>query len=231
MNKLLGLLIEALKGNKVKKIISLFKRDYEGNRQVYNEVVYGAEWVLDGEGIATVKYDGTCCRVENGTLFRRYDRKLSKSANKRKKQDKSFVPSIEHFKPAPNGWIAAEPEPNMHTGHWPGWLPVSETAPQDRWHIEAFTKFNGRDGTYELIGPKVQGNPYNLTDHILAMHGDFLPHYLPKEPPRTFDELRQFFETAEIEGIVWHHPDGRMVKIKRRDFGLEWPVKIAVAAT
>ena len=26
-----------------------------------------------------------------------------------------------------------------------------------------------------------------------------------------------------IEGIVWHHPDGRMVKIKARDFGLPWP--------
>ena len=28
----------------------------------------------------------------------------------------------------------------------------------------------------------------------------------------------------DIEGIVWHHPDGRMAKIKRRDFGLSWPI-------
>jgi hypothetical protein len=34
----------------MKKIISLFKRDYEGNRQVYNEVVPGAEWVTNGGG-------------------------------------------------------------------------------------------------------------------------------------------------------------------------------------
>ena len=26
-----------------------------------------------------------------------------------------------------------------------------------------------------------------------------------------------------VEGIVWHHPDGRMVKIKRKDFGFKWP--------
>ena len=25
-----------------------------------------------------------------------------------------------------------------------------------------------------------------------------------------------------LEGIVWHHPDGRWAKIKRRDFGLKW---------
>ena len=28
-----------------------------------------------------------------------------------------------------------------------------------------------------------------------------------------------------IEGIVWHHPDGRMAKIKARDFGIQWPPK------
>jgi hypothetical protein len=26
----------------------------------------------------------------------------------------------------------------------------------------------------------------------------------------------------DIEGIVWHHPDGRMVKIKKKDFGYKW---------
>ena len=39
----------------MKKIASLFKRDYEGNRQVINEVVEGCEWVLEGEGTATRK--------------------------------------------------------------------------------------------------------------------------------------------------------------------------------
>lgn len=66
----------------MKKIISLFKRDYKGNRQVYNEIVPDAEWVVRNEGIATIKYDRTCCKIENGKLFRRYDRKLIKSANR-----------------------------------------------------------------------------------------------------------------------------------------------------
>ena len=36
----------------MKKIISLFKRNYETDKLVRNEVVPGAEWVLQGEGTA-----------------------------------------------------------------------------------------------------------------------------------------------------------------------------------
>lgn len=46
----------------MRKVISLFKRDYEGTRLVFDEVVEGAEWVVAGEGIATRKWDGTCRR-------------------------------------------------------------------------------------------------------------------------------------------------------------------------
>lgn len=37
----------------MKKIISLFQRNYDGDRLVRNEVVSGAEWVMNGEGTAT----------------------------------------------------------------------------------------------------------------------------------------------------------------------------------
>ena len=66
----------------MKKIKSLFKRDYNGNHQVYNEVVEGCEWVQRGEGKPTQKFDGTCSKVENGILYKRYDRKLTKAAYK-----------------------------------------------------------------------------------------------------------------------------------------------------
>jgi len=33
--------------------------------------------------------------------------------------------------------------------------------------------------------------------------------------------IRTFLEHAGWEGIVFHHPDGRMAKIKGRDFGLK----------
>jgi hypothetical protein len=39
------------------------------------------------------------------------------------------------------------------------------------------------------------------------------------DAPRTFDALRAYLQ-RDIEGIVWHHEDGRMVKIKGKDFGI-----------
>lgn len=223
----------------MKKIISLFKRDYKSTRLVFDEVVPGAEWVIAGEGRATIKYDGTCCMVRDGKLYKRYDRKLSKSAYKRKKREPDFVLEERHFKPAPDGWEAAEPEANKHTGHWPGWVLVGD-GPEDKWHREAAysaTNLLGElelnNGTYELVGPKIQSNPYQLKTHHLWRHGtatyrDFSKRYIPDDNLRTFDEIKDWLTHHEVEGIVWHHEDGRMVKIKRRDFGLPWPSKEGV---
>lgn len=36
--------------------------------------------------------------------------------------------------------------------------------------------------------------------------------------PRTFEAIKERLYAEKIEGVVWHHPDGRMVKIKRKDF-------------
>ena len=72
-------------------------------------------------------------------------------------------------------------------------------------------------GTYELIGPKIQGNPEGYATHVLIRHGWQVVH----PPELTFDGLRQWMtgpDWAGFEGIVWHHPDGRMAKLKTRDF-------------
>lgn len=179
----------------MQKIVSLFQRNYDGNRLVRDEVVPGAEWVLAGEGIATEKIDGTSCLVRAGKLYKRYDAKNGK-------------------KPPANFEPAQDPDPI--TGHWPGWVPVGD-GPEDRWHREAFNP-DMVDGTYELVGPKVQGNPYGLDKHSLYRHGETVI-----ETPRTYGELKTWFASHPIEGIVWHQSDGRMVKIKRKDFGYKWP--------
>ena len=202
-----------------KKIKSLFKRDYDGTRLVYDELVEGSDWVANGEGVATVKYDGTCCLVRDGKLHKRYDRKLTNSA-KRGKKEGSW--EVSDFRPAPANWEPAEAEADPNTGHWPGWLPVSD-APEDRWHRQAF-KPTLPNGTYELVGPKVQGNPYQLESHELWRHGSEMI-----EAPRSYEELKKWLEIHKIEGIVWHHPDGRLVKIKRKDFGYKWPDEKTVA--
>jgi len=45
-------------------------------------------------------------------------------------------------------------------------------------------------------------------------------HPVLADAPRTFDAVREYLRSRDIEGIVWHHADGRMVKIKGKDFGL-----------
>lgn len=184
----------------MQKIISLFKRDYEGTRMVFNELVKGAEWVATGEGRATEKIDGTSCLIRDGKLYKRYDAKKGKNPP-------------EDFEPTQDA-------PDLVTGHWPGWIPIRDN-PENKWHRQAWE--NGGivlpNGTYELIGPKIQGNKYNLDTHKFRLHGDVTL----KRVPRDFDGLKRYFEDhPQYEGIVWHHPDGRMVKLKRRDFGLKW---------
>jgi len=177
----------------MKKIISLFQRNYDGDHLVRDEVVPGAEWVLAGEGIATRKWDGTACLVRDGKLYKRYDAKQGRQ-------------------PPPGFEPAQDADPI--TGHWPGWVPVGD-GPNDQWHRQAWANHvNVADGTYELVGPKISSNREQQEYHRLIRHGaDELP-----DAPRTFDALRDYLKDAGIEGIVWHHPDGRMVKIKRRDF-------------
>jgi sulfur transfer complex TusBCD TusB component (DsrH family) len=49
---------------------------------------------------------------------------------------------------------------------------------------------------------------------VLVQHGSEVLH----DMPRTFEAIKEYLIARTIEGVVWHHPDGRMVKIKRRDF-------------
>lgn len=190
----------------MQKIPTLFVRDFTHKPPtVTGEVTPGAEWVLAGEGIATRKLDGTCCLIEGGQLFKRYDAK--------------------HGKTPPPAFRPAQPDPDPTTGHWPGWVPVE---PVDRWHLEAGAGYlddDGhtvlRDGTYELVGPRVQGNPEGLTTHLLVRHGSLT---LPDADlyPRTLEGIRAYLlNRDDIEGVVWHHPDGRMVKLKGTDLGIK----------
>jgi hypothetical protein len=208
----------------MKKIPSLFQRNYDGDFLVRDELVPGTEWVVAGEGVATRKYDGTAVLIQGGQLFKRYDAKTF-TIDRRTGAKQPW-----NRKP-PEGFMPAQ-EPDPETGHWPGWVPCRAGAPDDRWAMEAFAGPCAEheshsadqpwtDGTYELCGPKVSANPEGFASHVLIPHGKYL---LP-EAPRTFEAIKGYLATLAldgqgIEGIVWHHPDGRMVKIKTKDFGL-----------
>lgn len=186
----------------MKKIISLFQRNYDGDRLVRDEVVPGAEWVLNGEGWPTRKYDGVCTMVRDGKLYKRYELKPGKTP--------------------PATWEVAD-EVDEVTGKQMGWIPVGD-GPEDKFlrlALEHATKMNGGtlpDGTYEFLGPKSQGNVEGFVYHDLLRHDKA---EVLADSPHDYYGLKTYFTAHyDIEGLVWHHPDGRMVKIKCKDFGV-----------
>ncbi len=204
----------------MKKIPSLFKRNRE-THLVYNEVTEGCKWALKGEGVATIKIDGTCCKMEDGVLYKRFDRKFKK---KKREKDCNFS-DLSRYKEAPEGWAPCEGKPDINTGHWPGWLKVDENKPEDKFHIEGFNNYKESDkqfnGTCELVGPKIKDNPYKLSGHLLIKHGvEIIPFN-----NRSYFSVNEVMEAIVDEGIVFHHPDGRVCKVKRSDFGFEWPIE------
>ena len=194
------------------KIPCLFQRDFSSKKPLLlRAATQGSEWVLAGEGVATRKRDGTACLVRGGVLHKRYDVKKGKSV--------------------PAGAIACTREADPVTGHWPHWVEVGGER-ESVWHMEAWTglrasdgsrfrpKADLPDGTYELCGPKINGNPEALLEHVFIRHGSEILEHVP----RDWDGLRELLKAAPYEGIVFHHPDGRMVKIRRDDYGFSWPV-------
>lgn len=194
----------------MKKIPTLFQRIFKNHKVVGIEsiVTPGCEIVLDGLCTPTVKYDGSCCAIINNVLYKRYDCKKGRTA--------------------PEGAIpCCEPDPI--TGHWPHWVVCDPENPADKWYIEAFDNMLMcgctplKDGTYEAIGPHFQGNPYHLMEDQLIRHGTRVIPAL--EGKHDFNELRSFLRNSNIEGIVWWDENGPVCKLKRTDFGYDWPIK------
>jgi len=178
----------------VRKIPTIYQRNLQKMQEIVPIQNSSCYWVFEGEGVATRKYDGTCCLIDNGKLFKRRE--------------------LKQGSPVPVEFVKADFD--EVTGKTVGWMPVT---PDDKWHIAAF-KEGLPDGTYELLGPKIQGNPEGFADHRLLKHSD-AERYELKDVNRTFLGLREFMMDKDIEGLVFHHSDGRMAKIKKRDYGLK----------
>lgn len=78
------------------------------------------------------------------------------------------------------------------------------------------------DGTYEAVGKHFNGNPYYDDYDSLIRHGNNIV-----EVERTFDGIKKYLSEHEIEGLVFWKDGNPQCKIKRSDFGFEWPVKKA----
>lgn len=186
----------------MKKIPTLFKRDFSNHGAIIPVYSEGTEWVTNGEGVATRKYDGTSVLIRDGKMYKRYE--------------------LRPGKVAPTDF--EEVDRDETTGKAMGWVQVGWGS-EDKWFLDAI-KYAGANpdkvqianGTYELIGPKVQGNPEHLDVHVLQPH-ETAEEYT--DVPIEFEALKQWLTDKDIEGIVWHHPDGRMVKIKKKDYRLK----------
>lgn len=114
-----------------------------------------------------------------------------------------------------------------------------------KWLIEGLLNSKQRgyleflgDGQHfgELIGPKVNGNPYKLDEHLWIPFSTFGQKHLRYKSwgkyPKDFKTISEWFkelfplyasmngnrEDGFVEGIVFTHPDGRRAKLRRDMF-------------
>jgi hypothetical protein len=185
----------------MKKISTLYKKDLNDLSKVTSEVDPNNQWVIDGEGVPTRKFDGTATIIINGEIYKRYD--------------------VKRGKQVPEGAIPCQ-EPDKFTGHWPHWVKCDRKKKEDQYFFEGFDRlfYNIKDGTYELCGEKVGINAEKVIGHILIKHGSVV---LPIDD-FSFEGLKNYLSNPDldIEGIVFHHKtDGRMCKIRKCDFGIK----------
>lgn len=99
---------------------------------------------------------------------------------------------------------------------------------------------NQTDGQYfgEVVGPKLHGNPYKLDYHIWLPYDTYFAKHLTYRTwgkyPKDYNTISEWFreglmplfymskhdgdKTGFVEGVVFHHPDGRMAKLRRDMF-------------
>lgn len=184
----------------MKKMPTIYLRDPETNlRYVKDERHPDCDWVFAGEGRATRKWDGTCVMLDDhGEWWARRE--------------------VKPGKPEPDGWVEVDSDPV--TGKRVGWEPAEQSG-FHKFLGEAIGNFNTnsldpfKPGTYELVGPKINGDPEGFGDHWLIRH---LGVVSLRGVPTSFHALADWLQGFSGEGVVWQHPDGRMAKIKRKDF-------------
>jgi hypothetical protein len=181
------------------KIPTLFVRNPDDRRHVLPAVTPGCEWVLEGHGVATRKYDGTCVLLDDsGDWWARREVKPGKNI--------------------PPGYRSVQHDET--TGKLVGWEPAEQSSFLRYLAQAREIRSNWPGGTYELCGPKINRNPEALERHTLIRHATAERVELDD---RTYDEIADFLRRHQWEGLVFHHPDGPMAKIKTRDFAFLEP--------
>lgn len=214
----------------MQNIPTIFIRDKE-TKELVNKQLRMVDWVFQGRGVPTRKFNGIAIKIEGAKVWRRFEWRQGEKV--------------------PAGFIKlADFDPRRPNASIPGWVPVpltflsspinkDEKALREAWNdkcdqlvqaamlkIQIAEKQRAADpnakpiielpyakpssqpkvdsptsGTYELCGPLIRGNPEKLNSHVLYKHGETVISNVP----RTFEGLRTFLSTYEGEGIVWHY--------------------------
>ena len=190
----------------MRKIPTLYVRDETDRSKVTDTVTPGCEWVLAGEGVPTRKYDGTCVMLDDagGRWWARREVKPGKSA-----PPEFYVVQVDDV-----------------TGKTVGWEPIEQSG-YAKFHAEALAAREASDdgpcaywptGTYELCGPRIGSSRAPSIERLAPHHWlqlqDAAELWAPCGSP--VEAVRSAAEFG-LEGLVWHHPDGRMAKLKARD--------------
>lgn len=200
----------------MKKIPTVYQRSQIDRSFVTDIVTPGCEWVIAGEGVPTRKYDGTCTMYDGHDWFTRREVKKGKDA--------------------PDGYIELQEDPE--TGIKVGWEPAKNSGYRKALAsaLETWLRMTSTypaPGTYELIGPKISNkagnpNPEHVSTPLLQSHsGAYTVHELVRTNPTEALTVAMINGNPKTlvrvvgdygwEGIVWHHPNGAMAKLKVRD--------------
>jgi hypothetical protein len=172
----------------------------------------------------TVKVDGSCVRIIDGTLYKRRDIRRGKTP-----------PSNAVFEPEVSGDVCWLPlSMDMEDACFRSTLASENTFWSLNEHGDPI-QMRMEDGTYEIIGPKIQGNPYDIPvldcdlmvqrkgnlksiifpRHYLIQHGSIVVHGLSSTEEMNYASLKDFILRNGIEGLVFHFPSGKLFKINR----------------
>lgn len=182
----------------MRKIPNLFLRDFDGDRSlVLPAFEPRSTWVYSefnlGNVTASRKRDGTCVLIASEGCYKR------RTIRPGQEMPEDFVPV------------------GIDNGKIQGWVPVT-VGDVHHFRIMGDAYEEGLRGTFELCGPKIQGNPEGLDRLMLFKHGE----EVIETPPLDYDSCVAYFADVNIEGIVYKHTDGRMAKAKACDFGYPW---------
>lgn len=209
----------------MKKIPTLFVRNYTTGF-VIPEITPGCEWVMESSWPAHRKYDGTCVGLfltVNGEV--RFDSIGSDEINNRSQIGERWMArrEIKQGHEFPDDFEAMQFDSTTKKTF--GWEPA-EQSPFYKFLLEAeFGLENRYLGTYELCGPKINGNPEGYKRHTLVHHWSTEQlgnvqvldiHEMTVED--AYEALKATLSYMPVEGVVWYGFTNGYAKLKRKDF-------------